>query len=37
MNKMENVSEIDYTLGFENLSYFSGLLKKEIGLSADNF
>jgi len=33
----QNVSEIAYTLGFENLPYFSRLFKKEVGLSPNQF
>jgi len=32
-----SVSEIAYTLGFENLSYFSRLFKKEVGVSPNIF
>jgi AraC family transcriptional regulator, transcriptional activator of pobA len=32
-----SVSEIAYALGFENLSYFSRLFKKEVGLSPNSF
>jgi AraC-like DNA-binding protein len=32
-----NVSEIAYTLGFENLPYFSRLFKKEVGVSPNQF
>lgn len=35
--KGENVSEIAYALGFENLSYFSRLFKKEVGVSPNAF
>ena len=35
--KEQNVSEIAYTLGFENLSYFSRLFKKEVGVSPNMF
>lgn len=31
--KEQSVSEIAYALGFENLSYFSRLFKKEVGMS----
>jgi AraC family transcriptional regulator, transcriptional activator of pobA len=33
----KSVSEIAYALGFENLSYFSRLFKKEVGLSPNLF
>ena len=33
----ESVSEIAYALGFENLSYFSRLFKKEVGISPNMF
>jgi len=33
----QNVSEIAYTLGFENLPYFSRLFKREVGLSPNQF
>jgi len=33
----QNVSEIAYTLGFENLPYFSRLFKKEVGISPNQF
>lgn len=33
----ENVSEIAFALGFENLSYFAKLFKKETGISPTNF
>lgn len=33
----QNVSEIAYSLGFENLPYFSRLFKKEVGLSPNQF
>jgi AraC-like DNA-binding protein len=36
-NQDQNVSEIAYTLGFENLPYFSRLFKKETGLSPNQF
>ncbi|WP_405520115.1 helix-turn-helix transcriptional regulator [Spirosoma sp. KNUC1025] len=29
----QNVSEIAFALGFDNLSYFSKLFKREVGLS----
>jgi len=32
-----SVSEIAYALGFENLSYFSRLFKKEVGISPNTF
>ncbi|PZF74737.1 helix-turn-helix domain-containing protein [Taibaiella soli] len=32
-----NVSEVAYTLGFENLPYFSRLFKKEVGVSPNQF
>jgi AraC family transcriptional activator of pobA len=32
-----SVSEIAYALGFENLSYFSRLFKKEVGISPNGF
>ncbi|RAJ33081.1 helix-turn-helix domain-containing protein [Pedobacter cryoconitis] len=35
--KDQNVSEIAYALGFENLSYFSRLFKKEVGVSPNIF
>ncbi|MBB5636856.1 AraC-like DNA-binding protein [Pedobacter cryoconitis] len=35
--QQHNVSEIAYALGFENLSYFSRLFKKEVGLSPNAF
>lgn len=37
IGKDQNVSEIAYTLGFENLSYFSRLFKKEVGVSPNSF
>jgi len=37
IGKNENVSEIAYALGFENLSYFSRLFKKEVGVSPNSF
>ncbi|GAA4160679.1 AraC family transcriptional regulator [Chryseobacterium ginsenosidimutans] len=33
----ENVSEIAYSLGFENMSYFSKLFKKEVGQTPKDF
>ena len=33
----ENVSEVAYSLGFENMSYFSKLFKKEVGMSPKDF
>jgi len=33
----KSVSEIAYALGFENLSYFSRLFKKEVGISPNTF
>lgn len=35
--KEKTVSEIAYALGFENLSYFSRLFKKEVGVSPNIF
>jgi AraC-like DNA-binding protein len=32
-----NIAETAYTLGFENLPYFSRLFKKEVGLSPNQF
>jgi len=32
-----NITEIAYALGFENVSYFSRLFKKEIGMSPQHF
>ncbi|WP_232324718.1 helix-turn-helix domain-containing protein [Pedobacter cryoconitis] len=37
ISKNENISEIAYALGFENLSYFSRLFKKEAGVSPNSF
>eukprot|EP01133_Synstelium_polycarpum_P016549 gene16549-19665_t len=37
IGKEETVSEIAYALGFENLSYFSRLFKKEVGVSPNRF
>ncbi|MBE9598536.1 AraC family transcriptional regulator [Pedobacter sp. MC2016-24] len=37
MGDNQNISEIAYALGFENLSYFSRLFKKEVGLSPNAF
>lgn len=33
----ENISEIAYSLGFENMSYFSKLFKKEVGKTPKDF
>ena len=33
----QSVSEIAYTLGFDNLPYFSRLFKKETGVSPNQF
>jgi len=33
----QSVSQIAYTLGFENLPYFSRLFKKEVGISPNQF
>lgn len=33
----QNVSEVAYSLGFENLPYFSRLFKKEVGVSPNQF
>lgn len=35
--KDETISEIAYALGFENLSYFSRLFKKEVGVTPNKF
>jgi len=32
-----NISEISFSLGFENLTYFSRLFKKEVGISPNKF
>ncbi|WP_214073844.1 AraC family transcriptional regulator [Mucilaginibacter sp. dw_454] len=37
MQNDQNVSEIAYELGFENLPYFSRLFKKETGISPNQF
>ncbi|TDO21636.1 helix-turn-helix domain-containing protein [Pedobacter duraquae] len=37
MGEDKSVSEIAYALGFENLSYFSRLFKKEVGVSPNFF
>ena len=37
IGKDQSVSEIAYALGFENLSYFSRLFKKEVGMSPNVF
>lgn len=37
MGEEQSVSEIAYALGFENLSYFSRLFKKEVGVSPVTF
>ncbi len=37
MGEDQSVSEIAYALGFENLSYFSRLFKKEVGMSPNVF
>ncbi len=37
MGEDKSVSEIAYALGFENMSYFSKLFKKEVGLSPNVF
>lgn len=36
-NQDQTVSEVAYQLGFDNLSYFSKLFKKEVGLSPMEF
>lgn len=36
-HEANNVSEVAYTLGFENLPYFSRLFKKEVGISPNQF
>jgi AraC family transcriptional regulator, transcriptional activator of pobA len=33
----QNVSEVAYALGFENLPYFSRLFKKEVGVSPNQY
>ncbi len=37
MGDDQSISEIAYALGFENLSYFSRLFKKEVGISPNMF
>lgn len=37
MGEDQNVSEVAYQLGFENLPYFSRLFKKETGISPNQF
>jgi signal transduction histidine kinase/ligand-binding sensor domain-containing protein/AraC-like DNA-binding protein len=36
-NKQENISEIMYSVGFSNLSYFSKCFKKEYGMSPKDY
>ncbi|HTE32013.1 MAG TPA: helix-turn-helix transcriptional regulator [Chryseolinea sp.] len=33
----QNVSEVAYSLGFENLPYFSRLFKREVGVSPNQY